>query len=123
MVRLLRLLAEWAAGAKGASPAPFLHWGDLDRPGVLILRSLRRRSGLPIEPLWMDEATYRRHAPLGQPLPAEEREEVRALAAASPGEVGSGLLQAMSDAGRWVEQETVAEEVLGLGGGCPELEE
>lgn len=108
VVRLLGMLAS-------AAPAvPFVHWGDLDRFGVLILRSLRRRSGLPIEPWWMDVATFERCADAGIPLPGSEREEIELLLSASSGDIGSDLLRAICDAKRWVEQEAVAEETLGL---------
>jgi hypothetical protein len=106
VVRLLRLLAAAAPGV------PILHWGDLDRFGVLILRSLARRTGLPIAPLWMDPATFARFAAAGLPLPAAERAEIDALLAAAPADVASDLLAAIRAAGRWIEQETVAEEVL-----------
>lgn len=110
VVRLLGLLA-------GAAPSvPIVHWGDLDRFGVLILRSLRRRSGLAIDPLWMDAATFERFVDEGLPLPEGERDELAGLLAASPGEVGADLLRAVHEAGRWVEQESVAEGVLGLRG-------
>ena len=96
VVRLLRLLAE-------AAPAlPLAHWGDLDRFGVLILRSLRRRSGLPIEPCWMDAAMFEQCKAAGLPLPPGEREEIEALISAAPGEVGSDLLRAIRDSGVWI---------------------
>jgi hypothetical protein len=38
------------------------------------------------------------------------------LLATAPGEVGADLLGAIRNAERWVEQETVAEEILGLRG-------
>jgi hypothetical protein len=107
VVKLLTLLAEAVPGV------PILHWGDLDRSGVLILRSLRRRTGLPIEPLWMDVPTYRRFVGAGLPLPAEEGKEIDALLARTGGEAGSDLLAAIREAGVWVEQEAVAERVLG----------
>lgn len=108
VVRLVRLLAE------AAPSTPLVHWGDLDRFGVLILRSLRRRSGLPIEPCWMDSQTFERYRETGVRLVDGEREEVDALLSAAPGDVGNDVLRAIRDAGCWVEQETVAEDVLGL---------
>lgn len=106
VVQLLRLLAAAAPGL------PLAHWGDLDRYGVLILRSLRRRSGLPIEPWRMDVATFTRFMEAGLPLAEGEPEEIEALLAAAPGEVANDLLRSIRDAGRWVEQETVAERLL-----------
>jgi len=109
VVRLLRLLA-------GAAPGlPLAHWGDMDRFGVLILRSLRRRSGLAIEPWRMDVPTFDRFKESGLPLPDGERTEIESLLAASPDEVATDLLRAIREAGRWVEQETVAEDLLGSG--------
>jgi len=113
VVRLLRLIAA------AAPDQPLLHWGDLDRFGVLILRSLRRRTGLPIEPLWMDPETFDRFAPEGLPLPAGEAQEIEALITASPADPATDLLRAIRVAERWVEQESVAEEVLGLRAGKP----
>ncbi len=46
--------------------------------------------------------------------PEGEREEIKSLLSASSGEVATELLGTIRDAERWVEQETVAEEVLGL---------
>jgi hypothetical protein len=109
VVRLLRMLAA-------AAPAlPRAHWGDLDRFGVLILRSLRRRTGLDIEPCWMDVATFERCAAAALPLPAGEREQIESLVSFSEEEVCADLLKAICAAGQWIEQEAVAEEVLGLG--------
>jgi hypothetical protein len=108
VVRALRLIAEAAPGI------PILHWGDLDRFGVLILRSLHRRSGLRVEPLWMDVETFRCTALTGIPLPPGEREEIDSLLRQSPGAIGSDLLDAIRQAGRWVEREAVAESVLDL---------
>jgi hypothetical protein len=106
VVRLLRLLGEAAPGL------PLAHWGDMDRFGVLILRSLRGRTGLPIEPCWMDEATFHRCLSAGLPLPPGEKEEIESLVVASPGETGVGLLRAIAAAGVWIEQEAVAAEML-----------
>jgi hypothetical protein len=108
LVGILRLLAE------AAPELPIFHWGDLDRFGVLILRSLRCRSGLSVEPLWMDVETFRRAAPGGIPLPPGEREELDFLLRQSPGAICNDLLDAIRQTGRWVEQEAVAEAVLDL---------
>jgi hypothetical protein len=107
VVRLLRLIAE-------AAPSVALaHWGDLDRFGVLILRSLRRRTSLPIEPQWMDARTFERCRDAGIPLPEGEQEEIdRLLSAATDDDVCNDLLRTIRNSGRWVEQETVAERVL-----------
>jgi hypothetical protein len=103
VVRLLRLLSE------AAPELPLAHWGDMDRFGVLILRSLRRRTGLPVEPCWMDEATFTQCLPAGLPLPPGEREQIEALVAAAPEETAAGLLRSIAAAGIWIEQESVFE--------------
>jgi hypothetical protein len=108
VVRLVSLLAA------AAPDVPIVHWGDLDRFGVLILRSLRQRTGLPIQPWLMDAPTFERFAHLGLPLPDGELEEIDSLLAKASPEVGADLIGAIRDAKRWVEQETVAEEVLRL---------
>ena len=113
VVRLLRMLHE-------ADPTvPVFHWGDLDRSGVLILRSLRRRSGVPVQPLYMDPETLRRFSAEGLPLPSGEREEIEILLKRPRDDVGNDLLAAIRDAGKWVEQETVADAVLGPGRSSP----
>jgi hypothetical protein len=106
VVRLLRMLHE-------AEPTvPVFHWGDLDRFGVLILRSLRRRSGVPVQPLHMDPETLRRFSAEGLPLPPGEREEIEILLKRPVDDIGNDLLAAIRDAGKWVEQETVADAIL-----------
>lgn len=106
VVRLLRLLHE------AAPSVPVFHWGDLDRSGVLILRSLRHRSGVLVQPLHMDRETFRRFSPEGLPLPPGEKEEIETLLKKPKGNVGEDLLAAILDSGKWVEQETVADAVL-----------
>jgi len=106
VVRLLRLIHE------AAPSVPVFHWGDLDRSGVLILRSLRHRSGVPVQPLHMDRETLRRFSTEGLPLPPGEREEIETLLKKPKGNVGDDLLAAIRDTGKWVEQETVADAVL-----------
>lgn len=106
VVRLLRLLHE-------ADPSvPVFHWGDMDRSGVLILRSLRRRSGVPVEPMHMDRETFLRFSADGLPLPPGEAGEIDRLLAKGGEEPGGGLLSAIRETGRWVEQETVADAIL-----------
>jgi hypothetical protein len=106
VVRLLQLLAQAAPSSQ------FLHWGDIDRFGVQILRSLRRRTGLHIEPLWMDVRTFESCRSSGLPLSPVEAENIRRVISASVDEIGSDLLRAILKAGRWIEQEAVAEQVL-----------
>ncbi|HEU4610876.1 MAG TPA: DUF2399 domain-containing protein, partial [Kofleriaceae bacterium] len=64
VVVLLRMCA--------AARLPIRHAGDLDRAGVLILRSLERRVHARIEPWHMDIATHRRFATGGRAIDSEE---------------------------------------------------
>lgn len=106
VVRLLRLLHE------AAPSVPVFHWGDLDRSGILILRSLRHRACVPIQPLHMGREIFLRFSAEGLPLLPGEREEIEALLRKPEGNVGDDLLAAIRDLGKWVEQETVADAVL-----------
>ena len=51
---------------------------------------------------------------LAEPWPPGEWEEIDLLLRQSPGAIGSDLLDAIRQAGRWVEQEAVAEAVVNL---------
>ncbi len=109
--------ASWAVVAvlRGLARAriPVRHSGDLDRSGVLILRSLARRSGARVEPLFMDTSTHARFASAGLPLAADERRRLERLVAEEAREAPChGLLRAILDSGIWVEQEQFAEELL-----------
>ncbi len=98
VVSLLRLLAPFRLATR--------HAGDLDRSGVLILRSLRRRVGRHIVPWRMDASLHRRFASRGIPLTKDERARVRALLASEPDDtLGHDLLAEIDRAGVWIEQE------------------
>jgi len=109
--------ASWAVVAllSGLAPLglPVRHSGDLDRAGVQILRSLKRRSGARVEPLFMDAATHRRFAERGQPLEPDERRRLeqllRADSAANP---CHDLLREILATGTWIEQEQFVGECL-----------
>lgn len=102
-IHLLRLI-------RGAAPSvPVFHWGDLDRSGVLIWRSLRRRTGIEIDHLWMDEATFMRYRNRSQRINKEELGDLRRLVQRNSADVGQDLLGVLQREGRWVEQEAVAE--------------
>jgi hypothetical protein len=105
VVQLLRLVAR--AGV------PIAHAGDLDRSGVLILRSLSRRAGAAIEPVAMDVATHRRFRARGRELSADERARLAALVAADDAASPCHqLLVEILESGVWLEQETFASEAL-----------
>ena len=101
VVALLRLCA--------ASGAPIRHAGDLDRSGVLILRSLAARAHVRIAPWHMDAATHARFAAAGRPITPAERARLAALLVDDPPTApGHDLLQAIHATGVWIEQEAIA---------------
>jgi len=105
VIELLRRLAR--AGV------PIVHAGDLDRSGVLILRSLARRARARITPLAMDAATHRRFHAAARPISPGERERLGALLAVDdPAAAGHDLLAELAATGRWIEQEAFFDEVL-----------
>jgi hypothetical protein len=108
VVQLVRHLA--AAGGR-------VHFaGDLDRSGVLILRSLSQRALARVTPIAMDRATFDRARAHGRPLSPGERDRLADLLAHdAPRAPCNDLLRAIADADRWIEQETFfAEAVLTL---------
>jgi hypothetical protein len=105
VVQLLRLAAR--AGV------PIAHAGDLDRSGVLILRSLARRVGAPVAPVAMDVDVHRRYRDRGLALAADERDRLAALVATDdPAYACHDLLVEILDSGTWLEQESFARDVL-----------
>jgi hypothetical protein len=105
VIVLLRLCA--------GTRAPIRHAGDLDRTGVLILRSLQRRVNAVIEPWHMDVATHRRFAGAGRPIDPDERARLaRMLAADAETEPCHDLLVELHATGVWIEQEVFSHVVL-----------
>ncbi|HEY1558142.1 MAG TPA: DUF2399 domain-containing protein [Kofleriaceae bacterium] len=90
------------------------HFGDLDRSGILILRSLARRSGLTIEPWHMDAATHRRFAIAhGRVIDRDERGRLARLVAIDDASaMCHDLLLELHKTGMWIEQETFADIAL-----------
>ncbi len=91
----------------------FSHAGDLDRSGLLILRSLRARSGLVVKPLWMDGISFRRCEDLALPMPPAERERTRRLLTTWQEPYGRDLLEHLAASGRWLEQEALLQRLVG----------
>jgi hypothetical protein len=106
VVVLLRMCA--------ATRLPIRHAGDLDRAGILILRSLERRVHARIEPWHMDVATHRRFAAgAGRAIDAEERARIaRLVAVDDPTAPCHDLLVELHHAGLWVEQEVFSHLLL-----------
>ena len=70
VVALLRLIA------RACPHAMFHHQGDLDLYGVRILASLIERTGLSIEPMYMDVETHERFESTALPLTDREHDEI-----------------------------------------------
>jgi hypothetical protein len=97
--------------ARHALPMRFA--GDLDRSGVLILRSLRKRAGARIEPMCMGVPTHRRFASRGQPIAPRELAHLSAMLATDPPTAPChALLAELARTQRWIEQEAFADECL-----------
>lgn len=90
----------------------YCHWGDLDRSGVMILDSLRRRTGIDIKPLNMNLKTFEQHRHLGQKLKPGEKLMITRLLQRRPDIVCHDLLQAIADSQLWIEQEVISPGIL-----------
>ncbi|MEO8845220.1 MAG: DUF2399 domain-containing protein, partial [Kofleriaceae bacterium] len=97
-----------------AGRVPIRHAGDLDRTGVLILRSLMHRIRAPIEPWHMDATTHRRFAASdGKAIDPEERARIaRLVAIDDPTAACHDLLVELHRTGMWIEQETFSHLLL-----------
>jgi hypothetical protein len=105
VVGLLRLLAGHGLSAR--------YSGDLDRSGVLIFRSLARRTRLPLTPRFMDVETHRRFVDRGLALTDDERERLAALLRLEDGAApGHALLREIAATNTWIEQESFGDDVL-----------
>lgn len=92
---------------------PMRFAGDLDRAGVLILRSLRKRTGARIEPMCMGVPTHRRFASRGQPISPRELAQLESMLARDPPEAPCHeLLVELARTRVWIEQEAFADECL-----------
>jgi hypothetical protein len=100
VVALLRLIAQTCPNAG------FHHQGDLDLYGVRILASLVERSGLAIEPMYMDAATHQRFEASGIRLTDQQQAEVE-HAIAKGMLPCQDMLQRIAATGLWIEQEAI----------------
>jgi len=101
-----RLLVKFLEQLKG-SVASFYHWGDLDRSGVLILDSLRRRSGCDIQALKMNSETFLANKDKAQALSEEEKHRLESLLRRRPDIICNDLLKIILAHNLWIEQENL----------------
>ncbi|PKL44167.1 MAG: hypothetical protein CVV41_05885 [Candidatus Riflebacteria bacterium HGW-Riflebacteria-1] len=101
-----RLLVKFLEQLKGFVDS-FYHWGDLDRSGVLILDSLRRRSGCDIQPLKMNSETFLANKGKGQALSEEEKYRLESLLRRRPDIICNDLLKTILAHNLWIEQENL----------------
>jgi len=105
VIQLLRLLRRFEI--------PMRHSGDLDRSGVLILRTMMARSACRIEPLNMDAATHRRFADRGREISPDDQARIeRVLRTDPPHSPGHDLLLELQATRRWIEQEAFSDDLL-----------
>jgi hypothetical protein len=93
---------------------PIRHAGDLDRTGILILRSLAKRVHVAIEPWHMDVVTHRRFASTaGRAIDSDERARIaRLVAIDDPTAPCHDLLVELHRTGAWIEQESFSHLLL-----------
>ncbi|HAE37866.1 MAG TPA: hypothetical protein DCG57_04405 [Candidatus Riflebacteria bacterium] len=101
-----RLLIKFLKTLSGHT-GEFLHWGDIDRSGVLILDSMRRRTGLGIKPLNMDVATFEKHRSHALPLSGSESDLLTSLLRRRPEIICADLLRHILKSRAWLEQENI----------------
>ncbi len=105
VVQLLRLARR--------ARIPIEYCGDLDRSGVLILRSLEHRVAGPLSPVAMDVATHRRFASRGVALTEAEAKHLRVIVERdTAGARCRDLLREILQTGTWIEQEHFFGEIL-----------
>ncbi|MBI4786048.1 MAG: DUF2399 domain-containing protein [Chloroflexi bacterium] len=94
--------------------APFMHWGDLDAGGLLILAHLRSKLGR-VAPLAMDVATFQQFCAHAQPLNTHERAALERLQTHPQLADCTELIQHLLESDGKLEQEAIdAAHLVGL---------
>lgn len=88
----------------------FHHWGDLDLGGFKIWHNLKQKTGIPFQPLYMDEATYLKYLHLGQPITEQYAVRLQALLGDAAFAPFHGLINRMLEKKIRLEQEAVSPE-------------
>lgn len=87
--------------------AACLHFGDIDIGGFEIYEDLRRRTGIPFRPYYMDLATLREHERFARPLTENDRGRLSRLREKHKEAPYLEVLDYMEDKGIKLEQECV----------------
>lgn len=88
----------------------FHHWGDLDLGGFKIWHNLKQKTGIPFQPLYMDEAIYLKHLHLGQPITEQYAAKLQALLGEAAFAPFHGLINLMLEKKIRLEQEAISPE-------------
>ena len=87
--------------------AACLHFGDIDIGGFEIYEDLRRRTGIPFRPYYMDLATLREYERFARPLTENDRGRLSRLRDKHKEAPYLEVLDYMEDKGIKLEQECV----------------
>lgn len=99
---LLQLIYSDAPGLE------YLHFGDIDAGGLYILEHLRKKTGIPFEPLFMDRETLLRFRKQAKELTANDRKRLAKLRERYESGQIAELIDCMLKEGIKLEQEAVS---------------
>ncbi len=87
--------------------AKFYHWGDMDLGGINIWYTLKEKTGIPFQPIYMDVDTYREYLNMGQAVNEEYCRKLELLLKEPELEVFYPLIREMVHHRLRIEQEAV----------------
>lgn len=73
------LIKLWDFCRKNSTDLTFYHWGDIDMGGFRIFDHLRQKTGIPIQPLYMDLETLKRHEEKAQKITSSYGKNLKKL--------------------------------------------
>ncbi|MDA8212562.1 MAG: DUF2220 family protein [Clostridia bacterium] len=94
-------------GAFSGDLVEYYHWGDLDYGGLQIFRHLQKNCWPRLQPLRMDEETYVAFVKFGEVFSERQGQKLRGLLEKGDFSCFHGVLKAMVEYGRTLEQEAV----------------
>jgi len=86
---------------------PFYHWGDMDLGGINIWYTLKTRTNIPFQPVYMDVDTFRGHLDLAQDIDEDYCRRIKSLLQNPELEIFHPLIREMLHFRKRVEQEAV----------------